>query len=216
MKQGMEQGEGRLSSLDGLVRERLPQRDLWAGIEARISPPQVAASRRSWLGVYALAASISVAMLAGVLLREHSPVDPRASGMPLATEVAASESAAASSTFDNHPYSNRDGQPSATPTLSPRTLRMLRSESLDNAPALVAERAEASGLLKATYSTGSGHNPHSQQAILRANLKLVSQAEREVRRALRIDPESASLQGLLKVAEEKRAALTNLLVHEPD
>lgn len=216
MKQGMEQDEGRLASLDGLARERLPQRDLWAGIETRIGAPQRAAPRRSRLAVYALAASVSVAVLAGVLLREHSPVDPRASGMSLPAELAAGEMAAASGSFDNHPYSNRDGQPSATAALSPRTLRMLRSESLDNAPALVAERAEASGLLKATYSTGSGRNSHSQQAILRANLKLVSQAEREVRRALRSEPESASLQGLLKVAEDKRAALTSLLVHEPD
>lgn len=208
MKQDFEQGEDRLKSLDGLARERLPERDLWAGIEARISPPQVMASRRSWLGGYALAASVSAAVLAGVLLREHSPVDPQASGIAAVTVVALPAEPATGQT----PYSNVE----SSPLISARALRTLRSESRDNAPMLVAERAEASGLMKATYAAGKSHGAQGQRAILRAHLKLVAQAEREVRRALEHDPQSSSLQSLLLVAQEKRATLTNLLIHEPD
>lgn len=214
MKHEVEQSEGRLPGLDALARERLPARDLWVGIEARISTPQAVASRPSQWRAYALAASVSVAVLAGVLLREQSPADPRASGMPELTVAALPAEPSTAQT----PYSHVEGMARSSAALSARALRTLRSESLDNAPAMVAERADgSSGLLKATYSAaGIGRNSHSQQAILRANLKLVSQAEREVRRALRSDPESASLQGLLKVAEDKRAVLTSLLVHEPD
>ena len=208
MKQDFEQGEDRLTSLDGLARERLPERDLWAGIEARISPPQVMASRRSWLGAYALAASVSAAVLAGVLLREHSPVDPQASGIAAVTVVSLPAEPATGQT----PYSNAE----SSSHLSARALRTLRSESRDNAPMLVAERAEASGLMKATYAAGKSHGAQGQRAILRTHLKLVAQAEREVRRALEHDPQSSSLQSLLLVAQEKRATLTNLLIHEPD
>ena len=213
MKHEVEQSEeGRFAGLDTLLRERLPARDLWAGIEARMNAQQAVQSRRSRLGLYALAASVSVAVLAGVLLHEHSPVDHRASGLP--TMAVATLPADVSTGLT--PYSNIEDVERSSTAISARALRTLRSESLDNAPALVAERADGSGLMKATYSASTGRSAHSQQAILRANLKLVSQAEREVRRALRSDPESASLQRLLNVAQDKRAALTNLLVHEQD
>ncbi len=203
--------EAPVPGLDRLTRERQPGRDLWAGIEPRLNKP--AARRRSnpsaW--PYALAASVCLALLTGVLLRSQPPAASAAAG----AQTASAEPASAAFLHGSSPYSNRDGQ-SSLAALSPRTLRMLRSESLDNAPALVAERAGGSGLLKATYSAGSGRSSHSQQAILRANLKLVSQAEREVRRALKADPDSASLNRLLAVAQEKRAVLTALLVHEQD
>ena len=208
MKQQMQQDEGSIQALDGLARERQPGRDLWAGIETRISPPQRLATRRSWLGVYALAASVSAAVLAGVLLRGQPPAEPQAVSTP-PTMVAALP---AEPLTGLRPYSSSE----TSPRISARTLRTLRSESRDNAPSLVAERAEASGLMKATYAAGREHGASGQQAILRAHLKLVAQAEREVRRALAHDPQSASLQSLLTVAQEKRATLTNLLVHEPD
>ncbi|MES2685043.1 MAG: hypothetical protein V4650_16100 [Pseudomonadota bacterium] len=203
-----------VEGLDSLLRERQPGRDLWAGIEARITPA-VAVRRSTPVWPYALAASACLAVFVGVLLRQPSP---RPDDVALAQQSSSAfevATAAEGGSFNNHPYSNGD-RPSPTAALSPRTLRMLRSESLDNAPALVAERAEASGLMKATYAAGSGRNSHGQQAILRANLKLVAQAEREVRRALLSDPNSASLQSLLNVAQEKRAVLTSLLVHDPD
>ena len=204
-----QQQEAPVPGLDTLARERLPSRDLWAGIEARIQKPVARRRVSSSVWPYGLAASISVALLAGVLLREHSPLDPHAAGLPQMTaEVSALPT---DSTTVKTPYSNRDGQARGSSLLSARTMRTLRSESLDNAPALVAQRAEQNGFMKATYSTGN-----SQQVILRAHLRLVSQAEREVRRALRADPESASLKSLLNVAQQKREQLTALLVHEQD
>ena len=207
-----QQQEAPVPGLDTLARERLPSRDLWAGIEARIQKP-VARRRADSLWPYGLAASISAAMLVGALLREHSPFDPQASGLSptVAVEVLQTDSATVKT-----PYSNRDGQARGSSLLSARTLRTLRSESLDDAPAMVAQRAEPDGFMKATYSSGSSQQPHSQQAILRAHLRLVSQAEREVRRALRADPESASLKSLLSVAQQKREQLITLLVHEQD
>jgi len=202
--------ESPVAGLEQLSRERQPSRDLWAGIESRIAKPTVR-RRDPSLWPYGLAASICIALLAGVLLRAQ----PSLSGptVPVAAIVPGQPAARADG---SHPYSNHDEPSRGLAALSPRTLRMLRSESLDNAPALVAERAEASGLMKATYSGHEGRNAHGQQAILRANLRLVSQAEREVRRALKSDPDSPSLNSLLAVAQQKRDLLTTMLVHEQD
>lgn len=199
-----------VSGLRDLARERQPERDLWIGVEARINRPQLHRRRQPSVLPYAAAASVCLALLTGFLLYPQQP-EPSAVETVQATELA---SASQPSSYPEYrPYANRDSKVSTG--LSPRTLRTLRSESLDNAPVLVAERADAGGLMKATYD-GSGRNAHGQQAILRANLRLVSQAEREVRRALRSDPDSASLQRLLAVAEEKRAQLNTLLIHEQD
>lgn len=210
MKQDWQQDEGRLVSLDGLVRERLPARDLWAGIEARIQPVQASTQRQRPLWAYALAASLSAAVLTGALLRMPPDASPESPVMTAQAEPDAEPSPAPGSRV-KAPYSNRDGEPRPPAT---RSLHTLRSESLDNAPALVAERAGASGLMRASLARGS--RGHSQEALLRANLKLVSQAEREVRRALKQDPESEALQSLLEAAQGQRAQLTAMLVHEQD
>lgn len=204
-----QQQEAPVPGLETLTRERQPDRDLWAGIEARIQRPVARRRGNSAWWPYGLAASLSVAVLAGVLLRDYSPLDPQAAMPPAAASLSTAM------TPLQTPYSNHDGQARGSALLSARTRRTLRSESLDDAPAMVAQRADAEGLMKATYSIGS-HAPHGQQAILRAHLRLVSQAEREVRRALRVDPESASLKRLLDVAQQKREQLTALLVHQQD
>lgn len=196
--------------IETLARERLPSRDLWAGIEARIQPVRAPQRRRALEGwTYALAASICAAVITGGLLRQPS-------GETAAVEEPVAERATGGPTIASRgtPYSNRDGRSTARDASSTRSLRTLRAESLDNAPALVAQRAEGSGLMKAHLSRGS--RAHSQETILRANLKLVTQAEREVRRALREDPESETLQNLLDAAENQRAELTAMLVHEQD
>lgn len=190
-----------LPQLQTLARERLPEHDLWAGIDVRLRPRRRV--QASW--PYGLAASVSVAFIAVALLRAPQPA---AVATPVPTLAALPATAPGS---DAAPY----GEPQGKWQLSNRTLRTLRSESLGNAPTLVAERADGPGLLKATYPVG-GRIAHSQQAILRANLRLVTQAEREVRRALKSDPDSASLNSLLAIAEEKRAWLTTLLVQGQD
>lgn len=192
-----------LPQLQTLARERLPEHDLWAGIDVRLRPRRRA--QATW--PYGLAASVSVAFIAVALLRAPQPAAV-ATPVPALAALPAPPPAAGSAAA---PYA----EPQGKWQLSNRTLRTLRSESLGNAPTLVAERADGSGLLKATYSVG-GRVPHSQQTILRTNLRLVMQAEREVRRALKSDPDSASLKSLLATAEEKRAWLTSLLVHGQD
>ncbi len=206
-----QQQETPVPGLEALVRERPPSRDLWAGIEARITQPARRRHREPAVWPYALAASVCLAVLTGVLLRGQPPAPHEPS-----TVQSAQRELEPAARYESHPYSNSSDESLAAAGLSPRTVRMLRSESLDNASALVAERAETSGFMKATYSASSGRNARGQQAILRANLKMVSQAEREVRRALKTDPDSTSLQSLLVVAQEKRAVLTALLVHEQD
>lgn len=197
-----------VAGLQDLARERQPERDLWIGVEARIRRPQHRRSRPNVLP-YAAAASVCLALLTGLLLYPQQP-EPSAVEPTQGMEIASANQTASHPAYQ--PYGNRYSTDSNG--LSPRTLRTLRSESLDNAPVLVAERADAGSLMKATY--GGSRSAHGQQAILRANLRLVSQAEREVRRALRSDPDSASLQSLLAVAQEKRAQLNTLLIHEQD
>lgn len=213
MKRYLEDEQGPVTGLQQLPRERLPERDLWAAIEQRLQSAPAARPRRSAGWPYALAASVCLAVLVAGLVRMPQTVKPDAVVAATGTDELSDEPAEPS-TNRSTPYSNRDGQPTDAPTLSARTLHTLRSESLDNAPAMVAQRAESGGLMKANLARGS--RSHSQEALLRANLKLVSQAEREVRRALKQDPESEALLSLLEAAEGKRALLTAMLVHEPD
>lgn len=199
-----EQYEAPLPELENISRERLPERELWAGIDARIATltPRRRAPR---LWPYGLAAGLSAALLTGVLLRAPQPGPTlEAVAAPVVTESAGRNTV---------PYSNQGGNTGGSAGVSNYGKRTLRSESRDNAPAMVAERAEAAGLLKTTYSSSS-NGAHAQRAILRANLKLVLQAEREVRRALQRDPESENLQSLLTSAQEKRELLTTMLVHD--
>lgn len=208
--------EGPVPGLEALQREREPGRDLWAGIESRITAAQRAAQRRREpsLWPYALAASIVAALVIGVLLRLPDNAVP---GPVVVASVSATEAEPAGfQPARSKPYDNRQREPRDGDT-APRGLRLLRSESLDNAPALVAQRAMSadSGLMKATYSAGGPSGAHAQQAILRANLRLAAQAEREVRRALKADPDSQSLQRLLLSAQQQRERLTTLLIHDP-
>lgn len=202
--------EGPVPGLDTLQREREPSRDLWAGIERRIAAPQ--RRREPSLWPYGLAASLVAALATGVLLR--LPETPVSAGTAVTGAAPARPEGWASTVVAqrNKPYDHREGE--ALESSTPRSLRLLRSESLDNAPALVAQRAESpdSGLMKTTYSAG-GHG--GQQAILRANLKLATQAEREVRRALKSDPDSQSLKRLLVSAQQQRELITTLLIHDP-
>ena len=208
-----EPGQELVPGLATLARERLPERDLWPAIASRVQAParRRAVLRNSW--GYGLAASIAVAVLTTAVLRPALPVISTAASPPAAGELAVIDS----SQRGNTPYSNGDEHQAHTvPALSLKSLRTLRSESLDNASVLVAERAESAALYKATFSKASRRNAYSQEAILRANLRLISQAEREVRRALRTDPDSEMLNSLLAIAQEKREQVTALLVHEKD
>jgi len=200
---GAELGASPVPGLDTLARERLPERDLWAGIEARMQRP-VARRRSPLVWPYALAASLSAAVLAGVLLR---PVPPQTAAI-----VAAATAPPALS--HSTPYSNENS--AASDTAPERASRSLRSESLDNASVMVAERAGNAGLRKATFSKAGTMGAYPHEAILRANLRLATQAEREVRRALRSDPDSEALKNLLSATQAQQLRMTALLLHGQD
>lgn len=71
-----------LAGLDQLPRAIEPSRDLWPSIEARLEPRErvEAPVRRGW-GLHAVAASVAVAFLAGILLGRQGPEAP-APAMP--------------------------------------------------------------------------------------------------------------------------------------
>ena len=52
---------------------------------------------------------------------------------------------------------------------------------------------------------------HDSRAIVQANLSIVRQSERQLRQALRQDPESATLRSLLASTENRQRALSALL-----
>ena len=195
---------GPVPDLQELARERLPERDLWSGIETRLAPRR----RRSTPWVYGLAASVCIATVAGLLLRR--PEAGSAPAEPVLVASAADESA------------NGGGwsQPPETDTgRLPKPMRTVRSESWDDLPTgsdgdqglvSVGYRPYARGAARPVRS--GGH----QRTLVRANLKMIAQAERELRRALREDPESESLQDLLSAAESQRESLQGLISDDTD
>jgi len=201
-------GEAPVPGLDQLVRERLPERDLWAGIEARLPPRR----RRTAPWTYALAASVCVATIAGLLLR--SPDAPEAVA---AVQVASLDNGALSEQAGGAVWEPSNREPAER---LPRQVRTLRTESWDGLPDDMG--VPDSGLVSVGYRPSSrfaarpvrtgGH----QRTLMRANLKLIAQAERELRRALREDPESESLRDLLSAAESQRDALQGLISAEHD
>ena len=136
--------DGRVPQLDDVTMERLPERDLWPGIEARLTRRR----QRSWLP-YALAASFVVAVTAGVWRQWPGPDTPPAGRPAPATTVAAA-------------HATRQVQP-------------------------------------------------QQQALLKANLGIVRDAERQLQHALEQDPQSESLQRLLQSVQDRRGALKTRL-----
>ncbi|ROH91856.1 hypothetical protein ED208_05625 [Stagnimonas aquatica] len=194
--------------LEQLARERLPERDLWSGIEARLPPRR----RRQPLWAYGLAASLGVASLVGLILRSPSPVPETTAALNLA-----SAPAAPASTGSGAVWQPPQGELVAS---LPRQLRSLRTESWEGLPE--AGDDPASGLVNVDYRPSGRFAARSYKAgghhrgLLRANLKMVSQAERELKRALRLDPESESLQDLLAAAEAQRRSLQGLYNSEHD
>ena len=203
-------GEGPVPGLDQLARERLPSRDLWTGIEARLPPRR----RRTAPWTYALAASVCVATIAGLLLR--SPDAPDAAAP---VQVASLQTAGIGAP-EGEGAVGWERSPEELDERLPRQVRTLRSESWDGLPddmgvpdsGLVSVGYRPSGRFSARPVRTGGH----QRTLMRANLKLIAQAERELRRALREDPESESLKDLLSAAESQRDSLQGLISTEHD
>lgn len=266
MSQSPEESSIEISSIPALAslpREREPAADLWPGIAARLKPmasvPAAAndaalqpmrtvrrmRAARHW--PYALAASVSIAALAGLLLPQlltHSPL-PKAVEHRVAQAVNTVASArleqqarlaitpasstsevlsSASAALD----ASREMLASSNQRLGAHAYRTLRSES-DDYFGIEGGGSEtaASGLMHAAYSTRASqsvaHSPRrdwsaavradvSQHSLLKANLRLMQQAEREVTEALMADPESDSLQEMLDQLRAQQSALRKLLV----
>lgn len=147
--------EGPVPGLHALRRERQPDAALWAGIEARISPPRALHRRkrepRFWS--YGVAASVLAAVLTAVLLPSPPSLPQRAAPAPAPLALSAAV-LTQDATVESQPRSHEDDQPPSAVALSSRTLRLLRNEPSDHAPPVVAERVESSGLMKATYAAG--------------------------------------------------------------
>lgn len=204
---------GPVPGLEQLARERLPSRDLWPGIEARLPSRR----RRQPLWAYGLAASLGVASLVGLILHSPSPVPETAASTSLAATPGSPAPALAASTGGGAVWQPPQGELVAS---LPRQLRSLRTESWEGLPD--AGDDPASGLVNVDYRPSGRFAARSYKAgghhrgLLRANLKMVSQAERELKRALRLDPESESLQDLLAAAEAQRRSLQGLYNSEHD
>lgn len=184
-------------ALDGVRLHRMPDRDLWPGIAERLSPRRRKRPvQERWLSV-ALAASLVLTVLVGVSLRPAAPVKVAAddAGMPV--------SPAPMPATDWNDVESRGVQ------ISQRSLRTLRGQWPETLP----DEESRQGLMKANYHPADavGMQGRAGQNYLRAHLRLVEQAEREVRRALRQQPESAGLQELLATAEQQRERLSLLL-----
>lgn len=138
--------DGRLPQLDQLPMTRMPERDLWPGIEARLTRRRP----RIWLP-FALAASLVVAVTAGVWQQSRGP----------------------------------DGA------------------YVQPAPATVAVATATADPARQVFP--------QQQALLKANLAIVRDAERQLQHALEQDPQSESLQRLLQTMQDRRGALKTRL-----
>jgi hypothetical protein len=190
----------RPAALDALPLHRMPDRDLWPGIAARLpSRRRRRSAQERWLPA-ALAASLVVTALVGLTLRQAAPVTIAAT-VPRAPTISAPT-----------PVTDWNDIESRGVQISQRSLRTLRGQW----PEPSTDDDFGQGLMKATYrpQDGGGLGGHAQQGYLRAHLRLVEQAEREVRRALRQQPESAGLQELLATAEQQRARLSALIDDE--
>jgi len=98
MSRTFEDDQALAKALGGLSRKKTPRRDLWPGIAARLDdrPAAGSAGKRAWRAP-ALAASVAVAFVAGILLGQgtavHEAADPVAGqAVPLLmTSIQASE-----------------------------------------------------------------------------------------------------------------------------
>jgi hypothetical protein len=147
----MNENHDRIEGLEHLRRERVPQRDLWPGIETRLRPRRRRGA--AWLALVAsLLAGLTVVL--SLAVRRDVP----------------------------HP-----GQP----------------------------EMQAGGTAAQTGDPGSAGRAlpldDDSRAIVKANLALVRQAERQLRQALRNDPDSPALRSLLASTEQHQNHLSKLL-----
>ena len=224
-----------LPELAALRQPRQPANDLWPGIAARLPPAALAArptprSRRQprrWPA--ALAASLSVAVLAGLLLPQlalnllpqslHQRVQAAVGSFSAADFERENLLAALPGFGSEAPVELASAPEADSPHLAAVTPQSqhyptLRSETDD--------WREQRGLMHAAFRAAPAparashaalpYGSEGQKTLLKANLRLMRDAEREIRRALRQEPESESLQEMLTQIRQQQAAVQRLLV----
>lgn len=190
----------RVPGLERLTMEREPSRDLWAGIEARLdargegrtpalpAPHAVFAARtarprrRSWLPM-AAAASFTAAIVSLMLIGKL-PVNISSAGS-MADPDDASRPLVASA--------------------EPATAKLARV-----APSGRAFEGEAQAV-PASWRSAPVELRKQNRGLIKANLKLVDNAEAQLRRAMAEDPQSAYLQRLLVTTQGQQQNLHHLL-----
>jgi hypothetical protein len=190
----------RVPGLERLTMEREPSRDLWAGIEARLdarekgraepAPAQHPAfraqttrpRRRSWLPM-AAAASFTAAIVS-LMLVGKLPVNISTAGS-MADPDRASQPLVASA--------------------EPATTKFARSVA---ASAAFDGEAQA---VPVSWRSAPVELRKQNRGLIKANLKLVDNAEAQLRRAMAEDPQSAYLQRLLVTTQGQQQNLHHLL-----
>ncbi len=177
---------GPLAQLSGLEMEREPARDLWAGIEARIRAPQVSSAQ---------------AVTATAAPRPRRVAARR--WLPLAAAASFVAGIAALMVLQTGGLPSMPSTPGVVASLAPSTAEPVR--------------AETRGEPGRTWMDAQSHqvaalNLRSEnRALVKANLKLVTSAESELRQALRQDPQSPYLQRLLLTTQDQQQHLHKLL-----
>lgn len=190
----------RVPGLERLTMEREPSRDLWAGIEARLdarkegrtqpAPVQQPAfgakatrpRRRSWLPM--AAAASFMAAIVSLMLIGKLPVNISTAG------------------------SMADPDGAAQPLIAsaePATAKLARSVA-----ASTAFDGEAQAV-PASWRSAPVELRKQNRGLIKANLKLVDNAEAQLRRAMAEDPQSAYLQRLLVTTQGQQQNLHHLL-----
>ncbi|MDD3764866.1 MAG: hypothetical protein PHP86_16355 [Nevskiales bacterium] len=138
-----------LRRLRELPLEQAPERDLWPGIAARLAPRR---RHRPW-GVWAMAASVVLAVVVGVLI-QRAPDDVAGGAEQARIE------------------------PPAAAAVQPRVAGIVTPQP---------------------------------RALIKANLAIARDAERQLRHALSQDPQSESLQRLIDATQRQQAELKQQL-----
>ena len=173
-----------LSQAIGQWREELPQRDLWAGVQARLEPRATAAARRATytftLSQLALAASFLIAVVAGVTWLAINRTAATGGGADQQVIQAYRDSAGAPEAAGGQivPANFADAQFNAAVSDLERILRNER-DRLDPRTVLILER----------------------------NLKAIDDAINEARMALESDPANAFLNSHLADARRRKLDL---------
>lgn len=177
----------RVPGLERLTMEREPSRDLWSGIEARLQAkapplaPRAAVARPRRRSWLPMAAAASFTAAVATLMTLQL------NKIPVKDQGGAAALMVATA------------EPAAD---APAARKLLR----ENPVAVVEARA-----VPASWQAASSTLRKQNRGLIKANLKLVDNAEAQLRRAMAEDPQSAYLERLLLTTQDQQQNLHQLL-----